>query len=143
MAQTLAQLKAKLIVVTDTSIGEVLFDWSQYLNEVRKKTYPIVLWSLNGMTFTKDVRSSTIQKVKVLTIKVFAINTFDVNTEDKITVWDTLETYFDVYINAMNDTDGIQIFNIDEIEGEYYPEGLLSVDSEVGISYEVTLKMFC
>ena len=61
---TLAQLKAKLVIVTGTDIGEVLFDWQEYLSEVRTKTYPVVLWSLNGAKFTKDVRSETIQKVK-------------------------------------------------------------------------------
>jgi len=139
----LSALKTKLVVVTGTSIGEVLFDWQEYLNEVRTKTYPVVLWSLSGAKFTKDARTATIQKTKLLTLTVFAINSYDINTQDKITVWDTLEGYFDIYLNAMNNTAGIQITNIDRIEGEYFPEGLLSVDSEVGIGCSVTLKMFC
>lgn len=141
--QSLATLKSKLIVVTGTSIGEVLFDWQEYLNEVRTKTYPIVLWSLNNAKFTNDIRTGTIQKVKPLTLSCFAINSFDRNTQDKITVWDTLEGYFNVYLNKMNETAGIGIANIDKIDGEYFPEGLLSVDSELGIGYKLTLLLYC
>jgi hypothetical protein len=141
--QTLANLKAKLIVLTGTSIGEVLFDWQEYLNEVRTKTYPVVLWSLNNAKFKNDIRTSTIQKVKPLTLNVFAINSFDALTQDKITVWDTLEGYFNIYLNKMNETTGISIENINEIDGEYFPEGLLSVDSELGIGYKITLKIYC
>ena len=139
----LSALKAKLVIVTGTSIGEVLFDWQEYLNEVRTKTYPVVLWSLSGAKFSKDIRTDTIQKIKLLTLTVFAINAYDINTQDKITVWDTLEGYFDVYLNAIHATAGLSIVGVDALEGEYFPEGLLSVDSEIGIGYKVTLKMWC
>lgn len=140
---TLATLKTKLQVLTGTSIGQVLFDWQEYLNEVATKTYPVVLWSLNGAKFKKDARTTSIQKIKTITLTAFIITSFDGLTQDKITVWDTIEGYFDIYLNAMNNTAGIQIQGIEEISGEYYPEGLLSVDSEVGIGYQVTIKMFC
>lgn len=140
---TLAALKAKLVVLTGTSIGEVLFDWQEYLNENRTKTYPIILWSLNNAKFANDIRTGTIQKVKTLTLNVFAINAFNAVTQDKITVWDTLEGYFNIYLNAMDVTTNIKIDNIDKIEGEYFPEGLLSIDSELGIGYKITLKLYC
>jgi len=140
---TLAALKLKLLVLTGTNISEVLFDWQEYLNEVRTKTYPVVLWSLSGAKFTKDARTATIQKTKLLTLTVFAINAFDINTQDKITAWDTLEGYFDIYLNAMHVTTGLSIVGIEALEGEYFPEGLLSVDSEIGIGYKITLKMWC
>jgi len=38
----------------------------------------------------------------------------------------------------------IQILNINDIKGEYVPEGIISADSEIGIMFrEVTLKMSC
>ena len=46
-------------------------------------------------------------------------------------------------MNLVNAMSGITIDNIDKIEGEYFPEGLLSVDSEIGIGYKITLKIYC
>ena len=141
--QNLAAIKAKLIVISGTSIGEVLFDWMQYLNESRTKTYPIVLWSLNNAKFTNDIRTGTIQKVKTITLNCFIITSFDAVTQDKITVWDTIEGYFNVYLNKINETAGLSIENINKLKGEYFPEGLLSIDSEVGIGYEIVLNSYC
>jgi uncharacterized protein (TIGR02145 family) len=140
---TLAALKAKLQTVTGTSIGEVFFDWKSYLNETRDKTYPCVLWQLDGAKFTEDARSSTIQKVKIITITVYAIAYYQL-TLDKISVWDTLETQFKTYLNTLDATAGIQILNIDKVNGQYAGEGLLSADKEIGIVYrDIQLKIFC
>lgn len=141
---TLAALKTILTTLTGTQIGSVYFDWQKYLNETRSKTYPVVLWSLGGAKFTEDKRTSTIQKEKEMTMTVFAIMKFNQNTDDKITVWDALESKFNVYLNAMNNNSRIQIMNIDEIKGEYVPEGMISADIEIGIMFtEVKIKMFC
>lgn len=141
---TLATLKTILQDVTGTLIGSVYFDWQAYLNEVRGKTYPAILWSLGVSEFTQDKRTSTVQKTKELTITVFAIQNFNISTDDKITVWDALEAKFDTYINAMNNGTQIQIMNINELKGKYIPEGMISADSEIGIMFEgVKIKMFC
>jgi hypothetical protein len=140
----LATLKTKLQVVAGSSIGEVFFDWNEYLNITRNKTYPCVLWSMNGAKFTEDKRSTTIQKVKDFTFTLFAIANFDPNSQDKITEWDTLEGYLNTYLNLMNETAGIQLLNIDEIKGEYVPEGMISANSEIGIMLEnVTVRTWC
>ena len=140
---TLAQLRTKLNVLTGTSIGEVFFDWKLYLNEVRSKTYPVVLWQLDGAKVKKDIRTTPTQPVKTLTLQVYIIQNFDGTTEDKVTVWDQIEGWLDIYLNKMHVTDKIAIDNINELNGTYYGEGLLSADSEIGMSYEVTLKMWC
>lgn len=140
----LSTLKSKLQVVSGTGIGQVFFDWKEYLNVTRSKTYPCVLWSLGGAKFKKDIRTATIQKNKVFTFTVFAIARFDPNTQDKITVWDTLEGYFDAYLNSIDTEGTLQIMNIDNIKGEYVPEGMISADSEIGIMItDVVLKSFC
>lgn len=141
----LAALKTKLEVLTGTSIGKVYFDWQEYMNETGvTKTYPVVLWSLSGARFTDDARTTPAQPQKKLTCTVFAIASFNANTQDKITVWDTLEGYFKAYLNKMNESSGLLIENIDRVNGEYAGEGLISVDSEIGIMYkDVVIKMFC
>ena len=140
---TLQVLRQKLQTLTGTNIGEVFFDWKDYLNEQRGKSYPCVLWQLDGAKFTEDVRTSTIQKTKLITLTVFAISLHDPNV-DKVTEWDTLEGYFKVYMNKVNEMTGLTIGNINEIKGQYAGEGLISADQEVGIMYtEVQLKMWC
>lgn len=140
---TLASLKTLLETVTGTSISEVYFDWKRYLNKP-DRAYPCVLWSLDGASFTKDVRSSTIQETKEITCTVFAIAFFDFQSDDKIAVWDTLEAQFEAYLNAMNDTSNLQIVGIEEMKGEYIPEGMISASKEVGIMYkDVKIRMFC
>ncbi len=137
---TLAQLKAKLILTTGTSIGEVLLGWQNYYNEKYTKTYPLILWSLSGMKFKKESRSTAIQKPKVYTVTMFAFILFDFNTQEEITVWDTLEGYVDTYLNKMNETEGITIENINNISGRY-----IGVDTENAraIEYEIVLKTWC
>jgi hypothetical protein len=140
---TLQTLRTRLQTLTGTNIGEVFFDWKDYLNETRNKTYPCVLWQLDGAKFVKDDRTATIQKTKILTLTVFAISLHDPNI-DKMVEWDTLEGYFDVYLNKVNEMTGLTIENINEIKGQYAGEGLISADREVGIMYtEVQLKTWC
>lgn len=141
---TLQALKNILTVTTGTAIGQVFFDWQAYLNETRSKTYPCVLWSLGGAKFTEDKRTATLQKVKELTLTCYAISNFNISTDDKITVWDTLEAQFNTYLNAMDSNARIKIANINEIKGEYVPEGMISADVEIGIMFtDVKILMYC
>jgi hypothetical protein len=99
---------------------------------------------LDGASFTRDVRTSTIQESKVITCTVFAIASFDFVSQDKITVWDTLEAQFETYLNKINDTANLQILNIDELKGMYIGEGNISAGKEIGIMYEgVQITLYC
>ena len=141
---TLAALKTKLQTLTGTSIGEVIFDWQDYLNDTRTKTYPVVLWNMDGMSFTNDIRTYTSPKQKPLTLSVYIIASFDYNTSDKITVWDTIEAYLNVYLNAVNEMAGLTIENIDKLKGVYYGLDPLTPDSDIGVEYkDVVIKMWC
>ena len=136
-------LKTKLQTVTGSAIGEVFFDFKDYLNEKRSKTYPCILWQLDGAEIVEDLRSSTIQQTAIITLTVFAIALYR-DTQDKIAVWDTVKGQFKTYINLMNDTAGIQILNIDKLEAQLAGEGMIDADQEVGIMYKnVKIKLFC
>lgn len=139
---TLATLKSSLQTLTGTSIAQVIFEWETYRNEVAK-TYPLILWALDNTEFSKDARTSTIQDVKIITLPVFIFQRYDAHYDDKIALWDTLEGYLDVYLNAMNIISNLQVININSIKGAYIPEGVMG-NSEIGILYkDVQLKMFC
>jgi hypothetical protein len=136
-------LKTKLQVVTGSAIGEVFFDFKDYLNEKRSKTYPCILWQLDGAEIVEDLRSSTIQQTAIITLTVFAIALYR-DTQDKITVWDTVKGQFKTYINLMDATAGIQILNIDKLEAQLAGEGMIDADQEVGIMYKnVKIKLWC
>ena len=140
---TLATLKSKLVVITGTSIGQVYFDWKVYSDEDRNRTFPVVVWNLDGAKFAGDKRTTTIQKTKIITVTAFAINIFPIDG-NKITVWDTLEGYFDTYLNAMNNMSGIQILNIDDIQGQYLGQDVDKGEIVIGIMYEgIKIKLFC
>ena len=140
---TLTALKTKLQTLVGTAIGEVLFDWKISPNHQQEMTYPYLIWAIDGSSFTDDYRTATNQKVKIFTFTLYAVARYSDDT-DKITVWDTLEGQVKTYLNAMNDTTGIQIFNINEIKGKYAGEGLISANKEIGMIFEnVQVKCFC
>lgn len=141
---TLATLETKLSTLTGTLIGSVIFDWKAETNDTRGKSYPYIVWALDGANFTEDYRTSTIQKVKIFTLNVYAVASFN-SSQNKITVWDTLESQVRTYLNKMNtEIEGIQIVNIDKISGQYAGEGLISADQEIGIILKnIVLKMTC
>lgn len=144
MAQSLATLKTKLQTLTGTTIGEVIFDWQDYMNDSRQKTYPVVLWVMDGMEFKNDIRTGTIQKNKLLTLSVYIIESFNIDTSEKITIWDTIEAQLNVYLNKVDNMTGLSIENINELKGVYYGIEPLTPDSDIGISYkDVVLKLWC
>lgn len=135
-----AKLCDDLVVISTVPlIGEVLFDWKEYNNEKYSKTYPLVLWSLSGAKFSKEGRTTAIQKIKTLNLSVFILNRlFDL---DKIDQWDLLEGYFDTYLTKIHAMDGLSIENIADLKGQYL--GIDGIDSEIGITYEIVLKIWC
>lgn len=139
----LATLKTKLATLTGTSIGEVFFDFKIYSDSDVRRLFPVVVWNLDGAEFSTDYRTGTIQKWKIITITAFAINVFPIDG-DKITVWDTLEGYFQIYLNAMNDLAGMQILNIDKIKGQYLGQDIDKGEVTIGIMFQgVQIKIFC
>jgi len=140
---TLATLQTKLKTLTGTSIGEVFFDWKIYSDNDVNRTFPVVVWNLDGAEFTTDYRTSTIQKTKIITLTAFAINVFPIDG-DKITVWDTLEGYFITYLNKVNEMTGIQILNIDKIKGQYLGQDVDKGEIVIGMQFTgIQIKMFC
>lgn len=140
---TLSELKTQLQIITGTSIAEVIFDWNEYLLVTRVISYPAVLWEIGGAKFKKDIRTIPTQPVKRLSLKVFAMQLYDSNSQDKITVWDQIEGYLDVYLNKVHANSKIEIENINEVQGTYYGLGAKDLEREIGLSYDITLKIYC
>jgi hypothetical protein len=128
-----------------TGIGEVIFDWKEYLNIMREKVYPMLLWSMGGATFSNNIHQPDPQNLKEYKITLFGIAAYDPNTQDKIEVWDALETEMNDYLNNINSLGNcVFIKTVDRIAGEYIPEGIISADREIGIMYkDMIIQTFC
>jgi hypothetical protein len=139
----LQNLKQKLQILTGTNIGEVFFDFKEYSDKDTTRLFPVVVWNLDSATFETDYRTATIQKWKIITLTAFAINVYPIDG-DRITVWDTLEGYFQVYMNAMDQTAGIQILNIDKLKGQYLGQDIDKGEITIGMMFQgVQIKLWC
>jgi hypothetical protein len=141
----LQTLKNKLQIITGTTIGEVFCDYKKFQNVNREFSYPYVLWMLDNMKFVNDLRPNDTQNIKEFTITAFVVGLYDFNTQDKFTVWDTIETAFNGYLNAMNTNDSvIQIMNINQIKGEYLAEGSNSANKDLAIMFsDIQIRTYC
>jgi hypothetical protein len=141
---TLKELQTALQITTGTDIEEVILDSDIYFALNRDKSYPYVLWMLDGAEFDKDIRSSTIEDVKIITLACFGITNYNPDSDDKIVIWDTLESQFYEYLNLVNTHASLQVMNIDNLRGTYIWDGERSPDRELGIMFQrVQLKMYC
>ena len=134
----LVSLQSKLETVINTEIQKVVFDFSTILNQDFEKEYPLVFWDLDNSKWTKNLRSD----FQIVTMDCFILGSIDENNDDKINIWDTLELQLDIYLLLLNQLANIQVIS-DNITKEYYPAGLLTVDNEVGIRYNIGLKLWC
>jgi hypothetical protein len=144
----IATLKTALSDKTGTSILQVNFDLSKYLsNNNATQLYPGIIWNFNTARFSKDFRTSTTQIEKPFTATVFVIINFDPITESedqKLAKWDLCEGYFGTYINKVNTTDKLQVLDINNLKGQYIPEGILEGRKEIGIMFtDVVIKTWC
>jgi hypothetical protein len=141
-------LKQKLQTLDSTDIAQVIFDQNKYLANTahQEKSYPLVVWCFNNSDFEEDYRSDTIQTIDQRKITVFIVAYFDMFTENEDTRlerWDELRAYFKDYINVVNEDSAIQVMNIGKLKGKLIPEGVIDQNKEIGIMYEVELKLFC
>jgi hypothetical protein len=134
----LQELEAKLILVGESGVSEVKFDFAQFLNINLHKSYPYVLWDINNSIKQKNRRDNTY----TLELDVFIIGKYPEKIYDKLRVWDELEAYLVSYLAVVESDSYITIENI-TIRTDYYDTGLLSVDGEYGVKNRLTLKIWC
>ncbi len=137
---TLAELKTELLKKGSVAVGNIIVDYQEEA-QAPNLTYPIVIWNLagDGSRFRLDTRSER----KLLNIDVFICIAFNPNTDSRITKWDTAEALLRAYLAVVDSNTKLRIMNLDEIEGEYYPFGAVTVEGEIGIRYRIALEMIC
>ena len=138
---TLEQLRVKLVAAKTTGIAEVVFDYSSYMHTA-DKTYPIALWDFDNIEGTQNLGGD---QEREITMNCWCIG--DVSPEEdeeyRHKKWDTLEAAFKLYLVAVQTDNNITIENSREVPFEYFPAGLFSLEREMGIRYNVTLKLWC
>lgn len=139
---TLVELRTKLeSAATATNVETVLFNYSEYLNYA-EKDYPLVLWDLDNMTGIKNRKEDR----KVITIDCYILGLVtpeDDEANNRHAIWDELEGDLEMYLYNVNEDDDLSIENLLSTSFEYYPAGLFSLEREMGLRFQVVMKLWC
>jgi len=135
---TLKNLKTALQGAKSTLFELVFFDYGDVLNTNVDKAYPYILWDIGNVTGSTLLRSTE----KELELTLYGVNEFDPEMQDILEVWDGIETNLKAYLILVNALTSISVLS-DSLTIEYYQRGLISVDSEVGVSFKVRLRLWC
>ncbi len=137
---TLAQLRTKLdSAKTGNDINEVMFNWNTVLNENYQKSYPAVFWNLDFISGIRQIRTK--QEKQTITLPVFCLKKYTPDA-DRIPEYDSLIADLDAYLTKVN-TDNFISVNLLDVSYKVYPEGFVSVDRELAISYDIILELWC
>lgn len=141
------ELKTALKETGDSDVQMVIFDLPEQVNVNQEKDYPIVLWDLNSLKFTKSLRANGGAVDRTVQVSVYILGYFDKLAQDQsgemTEKWRDLESDFKTYIQELNtDNDYLHVTE-EDIEGEYYDVGVLSIDSEIGVGQKVTIDTYC
>ena len=135
---TLKALKTALQGAKSTLFELVFFDSADVVNTNVDKAYPYILWDIGNATGNTLLRSTE----KELELTLYGVNEFDPETQDILEVWDGIEADLKAYLVLINALTSISVLS-DSLTIEYYQRGLISVDSEVGVSFKVRLRLWC
>lgn len=137
---TLVELRTKLsAAATGTDIEQVLFDWSEVLNRELTKSYPLIFWEIPFLSGVKQVR--TTQKEESIQLRVFCIKEYTPD-DDKLADYDSLVADLEEYLHSLNEDTKVQVV-MEDVPWEVYDEAYTSVDREIGVSYTLTLNLWC
>lgn len=138
----LKDLKTVLETTGTTGVKQVFLGYQEKPNLERDKLYPFVLWDYNTWEGLIDSRQSE----ETIKVRVYIVDYFDylANAEEteEEEVYDNLRAIFAYYIALINTDTRVHIANLDKLLYKLYHRGLW-IDSEIGISYELELKLFC
>lgn len=148
----LADLKTYLTAAASgVDVQDVYFDFLYFMNSKTGKNYPLVIWDIANLSGQeKALDGSTIPDK--FSIDIYAINIVTPESDlgdDRLIEWDEIEEDLKLYLLAVNSyevggRERISILNKNAIEQfEYYPASFFSVDRELGVRYNVTLKLWC
>lgn len=141
----LEYLKAQLVKVP-TSIGEVFFtDKTFVAKDNEKRDYPYVVWDIRGMRGRLSWKNIN-QQTETVTIKAYILGDYDRRAQGLTQTieekWDELREAFRSYLIYQDALDYLSIMNMDNMPYELFDIGLMP-DSEIGVSFDVELKLFC
>lgn len=141
----LNNLKTYLLLKGTVGINEVLVDSFEIINTDLAITYPLVWWDLGTIKFTEDTRANQ----RSFSIKCYVVQKWvasETNALTKIQTWDDIHTKFVAYLNyldSIRSAHNFVITNLASITGEYYDRGMISVNEEIGIGYEIKFNAYC
>ena len=143
----IAQLKAALSEENASEIKAVYFEPPVELSTNTEKEYPIILWDENSVKFNTNLRAAGGVPETAYNMNGFIIGFHDEgskeNTEDRYDKWQELQEQLKDYIQAINAKDNRLTIVDEEIEGEFYTKGAISVDYEIAIGFKIEIITWC
>lgn len=148
---TLTELKTNLDNAKSAITGTpmVVFDFLFYIN-LKTKTYPLFIWDIANITnAVRNLRAdNTGLPTALMTVPLYGIKLITPENDTdaaKLAVWDDIESDMLTYLQSgVNALDNVHVTNIDAMPvADYYPAGMLSVDREMGVLYNVNLQLWC
>jgi hypothetical protein len=138
-------LKQLLQETGSSPIQKVYFDRRHIVNTEREKDYPYVFWNLDSFVSDLDWRNTSQQEEKV-TITAFCIGYHDAEAQavtlTREEVFDSLREAFRAYLSVLMLSEYLDVTNLSSMRNELYQIGI-TVDAEIGVSFTVTLRLFC
>lgn len=135
----LKELKTYLGQMDNISVKQVFFDLGEVINTNIEKKYPYVFWNFNTIKFTDDLKGSNDR----FTIRVFIVaNVKDYEIDAKLELWDELHSQFVEYVTYLESialSYPYNFLNLNQLKGEYFDRGQVSIDDEIGIGYDIEL----
>ena len=130
---------AMVAAATGTDIQEVHFDYNKVLNEQLIKEYPLIVWDIDNMDGTKNLKKK--DPGQIINLFVWVGNVI-LPDADKILAWDSVIADLDAYLLSFAEAEFITVEVLD-LPFELFPGGWLSVDREIAVRYKVELKLWC
>jgi hypothetical protein len=142
----LEYLKTQLLLKGSSGIGDIFFDDPRIVAKDQVKSYPYIIWDMKSYKSTLQWQNTAQEKEIVKGFKAYIIGSYDrrgaTNTQTIEQKWDTLREYFRAYLTVLNATSYIKIDNLNDMPNELFDIGL-SPDSEIGVSFDCDMTLFC
>lgn len=140
----LVNLNTFLALTGTSGINQVIFDLNQAINTNDSKSYPLAFLDLSSIKFTDDWRKG----YRKFTINAYVVDKFIFEEESitKAEAWDSIHDKFKAYIDyleSIKTSHSYGFINLNKVSGTLYDRGMISVDEEIGIGYQLEMEAFC
>lgn len=124
----------------------VIFDFLFYAG-LKSKTYPLFVWDFGNAKGNRNLRAVN-GPSGLMTVPLYGINLVTPENDvdgAALVQWDNIEAYLKTYlVGGVDVLSYVSVANLENMPvSDYYYPGMLSVEREMGVLYNVDLKIWC